>query len=63
MPFRNFTMNKPANALVAALQNYGSLLASEQEKHGINDLYALEERIWEYAESIKNDFPRCKLSH
>ena len=63
MYFKDLTGKKPANALVAALQEYSKKLIAEPEKHGISDLYALEERIWEYAEQIKADHPRCKLSH
>ena len=63
MYFKDLTGKKPANALVAALQEYSKMLIAEPEKHGLGDLYALEERIWEYAEQIKGDHPRCKLSH
>lgn len=63
MKIKILSLKKPANALVAALQVYCEILVSEPEKYGISDLYALEERIWEYAEQIKADHPRCKLSH
>ena len=63
MYFKDLTGKKPANALVAALQEYCKVLIAKPEKYGINDLYALEERIWEYAEQIKGVHPRCKLSH
>jgi len=63
MHFKIIDMKKPANGLVAALQEYCKKLIAEPERHGISDLYALEERIWEYGEEIKGEHPRCKLSH
>jgi len=54
---------KPANLLIAALQQYCSEIIADPVLHGIRDLKEVEKRVWKYAKIQQDKFPKCSLSN
>ncbi len=57
------TYHKPVNLLVEALQKYCSLLISEPQRNGINNLKDIEDSIRIYSEKVQHSFPNCSLGN
>ncbi len=54
--------SKPANLLISSLQDYCRMLMPELQANSISNLKEFGKKLWEFAETQQNVFPRCKLS-
>lgn len=59
----DINFQKPANLLIAALQKYCSEIIAEPLLHGIGSLKDVEKRIWNYAKTLQDKFPKCSLDN
>jgi len=53
------TYHKPANRLIASLQDYCKSLMSQPQQNGIHSLKDLDQKLGDYIDSRKADFPGC----
>ena len=56
------TYNKPSNLLIKSLQKQCEKLMAAIPDNGINTLLELEKEIWQFAESQRDNYPKCNLS-
>lgn len=59
----DITCHKPANLLVAALQEFCCKLMAEPAQNGIENLGTLAERTWQLAKELQTGFKKCSLEN
>lgn len=58
--YEPYSWKKPANKLIACVQGFCKEILKDPVQNGIEDLYCLEERVWEHLHMVQSDHPRCK---
>lgn len=51
----------PANKLVQAVQEHCQQIIKNPADYGVEDFYALEDRLWEFIQENAKTYPRCPV--
>jgi hypothetical protein len=60
MRFTGVDFKKPANSMLAAIQNYCFGLVKAPDENGINDLDMLEHKVAAFIEEQRPYYPKCR---